>query len=452
MYKRTRTCEGRRRVGARRAAALALLWWGTASGQAAAQPAPPTPDGPPAQEVQAVSEEIARLRQQLEALRQQAAALEARVAVLEARQAGAGPGPGVTPSPVATPAEAPVPAGATGGGGPAGSLPVYGNPSLFSKIFNPDMSVIGNVLGAAGRNAVAPSAGFSFDEAEATFQAIVDPYARADFFFGISPDGIEIEEGYLTFSTLPGGFLMKVGQMYPQVGKANTLHTHQISSIDRPLVARAFFGGEEGQFNDVGVSVSRLIMNPWLFLEATGELLSGHSAVFTAHEPGQLTYVGRLRGYRDLTEASNLDVGASVAYGHNEAGPSFTTRLVAVDATFRYRPPRRAIYRRALVRSELMWSRREHEDGVASAFGAYAQADYQFARRWFAGVRWDQVDRPWTPALTDRSASLILTYWPSEFSQIRGQYRRTRYAERVTAHEVLFQFQFSIGAHGAHVF
>ena len=52
----------------------------------------------------------------------------------------------------------------------------------------------------------------------------------------------------------------------------------------------------------------------------------------------------------------------------------------------------------------------------------------------------------------DTGGSLVLTYWPSEFSQIRGQLRRTRYGENLTANELLFQFQFSIGAHGAHPF
>ena len=41
--------------------------------------------------------------------------------------------------------------------------------------------------------------------------------------------------------------------------------------------------------------------------------------------------------------------------------------------------------------------------------------------------------------------------WPSEFSQIRGQYRQTRYGDNVIGNEFLFQFLFSIGAHGAHV-
>jgi hypothetical protein len=35
---------------------------------------------------------------------------------------------------------------------------------------------------------------------------------------------------------------------------------------------------------------------------------------------------------------------------------------------------------------------------------------------------------------------------------VRGQYRRLRYAEGTVANELLFQFLFSIGAHGAHVF
>ena len=83
----------------------------------------------------------------------------------------------------------------------------------------------------------------------------------------------------------------------------------------------------------------------------------------------------------------------------------------------------------------------------------YASGDYQFARRWFAGARYDWSERAYRSARsTTRGRRWLLTYWPSEFSQVRGQYRRTRYAEGVTANEVLFQFLFSIGAHGAHVF
>jgi hypothetical protein len=67
-------------------------------------------------------------------------------------------------------------------------------------------------------------------------------------------------------------------------------------------------------------------------------------------------------------------------------------------------------------------------------------------------VRFDRSARATDSSLVDKGPSVLLTYWPSEFSQIRGQYRHTQYAEGVTSNELLFQFLFSIGAHGAHVF
>lgn len=395
--------------------------------------------------------QIALLRQQLEALQQKVAALESA----SQRPAGESPVPAAPPvatAPAVTPpATIETPPGAAGAGGPAGPLPTYGNASALSKIFNPDIAVIGNFVGAAGKNDVEPSPGLQLNEAEVSLQAIVDPYARADFFLAASPEGLEIEEGYLTFPTLPGGVLAKVGKMKAQFGKANTFHSHNLPWVDTPLPIRNLLGGDEG-LNDSGVSVSKLILNPVLFLEATGEIYNGTNGLFTGAERSDLTYVGRLRGYRDITESSNLDVGTSVAYGHNDGGPGSMTRVFGVDATFRYRPLRRAIYRRFLGRTELFWSRRDDGFDGGKAFGAYVSGEYQFARRWFAGARYDFSDRAIETSLRDKSGSLLVTFWPSEFSQIRTQYRRTSYAEGVKGNELLFQFLFSIGAHGAHMF
>ena len=69
-------------------------------------------------------------------------------------------------------------------------------------------------------------------EAELTFQAIVDPYARADFFFSATPDGVELEEGFLTLTSLPGGLLAKVGKFKEQFGKVNTMHPHVLPWVD----------------------------------------------------------------------------------------------------------------------------------------------------------------------------------------------------------------------------
>jgi hypothetical protein len=433
-----------------------------ASAQTSGTPASAGPSsvGDPQQaDAQQIREEVDRLRKEFETIRDsygaRLAALEAKLAGTAGAPAAQAPAPAQTAviaqAPATAAATADVPPGAAGAGGAQGALPVYGNASATSKIFNPDIAVIGNFLAAAGRNTVDPAPALQLSEAEVSLQAIVDPYARADFFLAASPEGLEIEEGFLTLTSLPGGLLAKVGQLKEQFGKVNTLHAHTTPWADSPLMMRNLLGGDEG-LKDAGLSVSKLVLNPWFFLEGTGEIYNGNSSIFTSSKRGNVSWLGRLRGYRDITESTNLDIGGSFARGHNDAGTDFTTQLTGFDATIRYRPLRRAIYRRLVGRTEMMWSRREQEDGTVPAFGMYVSGEYQFARRWFGGFRYDHSERATDASLVDKGPSFLITYWPSEFSQIRAQYRRTRYAEGVTANEALFQFLFSIGAHGAHVF
>jgi hypothetical protein len=317
----------------------------------------------------ASADEVARLRDEVQQLRQSLAALEAQVASLQAAPAPSAPPPAVPP-----PATAEVPAGAAGAGGPSGPLPVYGGMS-GSKIFNPDIAVIGNFQGAIGSPAGDGQPSLEMREAEASFQAIVDPYARADFFLTFGPDEVGIEEAFLTFPTLPAKLLMKVGKMKTAFGKVDGLHAHTLPWTDRPLVTENLLGGEEG-LADSGMSLSRLIPVPGVFLEATGQVYAGSSEVFQAESRSDVTWLGHLRAYRDLTESTNFELGGSIAYGGNDSEPDAHTRLVGTDLTFRYRPLRRAIYRQLILRNELVWSRRDQPGGSADAFGAYASLDY----------------------------------------------------------------------------
>lgn len=321
-----------------------------------------------------------------------------------------------------------------------------------SKVFNPDISAIGDFVAVAGKSPAYNEPSLELHEAEVGLQAIVDPYARADFFLTFSPDSVGVEEGFVTFSTLPGDLLVKVGKMRDAFGKIDGMHNHVVPTIDRPIVSQNLLGGEDALADD-GISVSRLIPIPGVFMEATGQVFRGESEVFKAPTRGDVAYVGHLRLYRDLSESSNVDLGGSGAYGHNGSGADTTTRLFGADATFRYKPLRRAIYHHLLARAELVWSRREAADGPAqNAFGGYGYVEYQLSRRLFTGVRYDNSQRAEDAALRDTGGSFVLTYWPSEFSQVRGQYRRTRLAEGRTANDFLLQLQFSIGAHGAHPF
>ena len=348
---------------------------------------------------------------------------------------------------------------------PPPPTPSQGSAST-GRAFNPDISVIGNFLAVAGREAITPEAPLQLTEAEVAFQSIVDPYARADFFVAVGPEGAEVEEAFITFTSLPANLLLKAGKLRPQFGKVSSLHTHRLPSADRPLVATNLLGGEEG-LADSGLSLSHLITNPLLFLELTGEVYAGTSEVFQSPERSRLAYLGRVRAYRDITESLNLDAGSSLAWGptrFEEEGaggempetdplPSLNRRLIGVDVTLRYRPLQRAIYRRLNIRSEAVWSRQDLPTGEATtAFGAYALAEYQFARRWFLGGRLDRSGRALDGNAVDRAGSVFLTFWATEFSQVRGQVRRRSLAEGTAVTEALLQFNFSIGAHGAHEF
>ncbi|OFW50719.1 MAG: hypothetical protein A3G77_17415 [Acidobacteria bacterium RIFCSPLOWO2_12_FULL_68_19] len=410
-------------------------------------------------DVEGLRREIEQLRKELETVQQQ---YGERLAALEARLGAAQGAPAAAPAPQA-PQTAEVPPGAPGGGAPAGQLPAYGVATAGSKIFNPDIGIIGNFLGSSGRDrggsgTVAPTPFMTLQESEASFQAIVDPYARADFFLAIGEEGIEVEEGFATFPALPGGLLVKAGKMRANFGRLNAFHNHTLPWIDRPLVMYNLLGGSvedpDTGIKDAGVSVSRLIPAGSVFLEATGELYRGDSGtLFKSSRRRDVAALGRVRGYVDLTDQTNVEAGASYTRGHNDLGSDFVTELYGADLTLRWRPLGRAIYRSLAARTELVWSRREEVSAFERAFGLYGSLDYQFARRWFAGGRYDQAERGANASIRDRGFSTVVTYWPSEFSQLRSQYRRTRYGDgdRV-ANELLFQLLFTIGTHGAHPF
>jgi len=403
--------------------------------------------------MKAMEDRIKSLEAEVQELKGQQAALTAAVTAAPAPAAPQAPAPTTAQAPMAAPEAAP--AGLAAPQTPSGPLPVYGGASAAaSKVFNPDISVIGDFLGGVGNGNPRATPSLEMHESEVGFQAIIDPYARADFFISFGEQGVTLEEGFLTFPALPGGFQLKVGKMRAAFGKVNTLHNHVLPWTDRPLVTQNLVGGEDG-IDDAGLSLSRIIPAPKeIFLEGTAQIFRGDSTdVFRAYHRSDVSTVGHLHGYRDVSESTNVDLGISYSRGHSTLADGLVNQLYGVDATVRWKPLRRSIYHSFIARSEYIWAREEQPNHtVATPNGFYVSADYQFARRWFFGTRFDRSERATSSQLHDTGGSLVLTYWPSEFSQIRGQLRRTSYAESLTANELLFQFQFSMGAHGAHPF
>jgi len=359
--------------------------------------------------------------------------------------------PSPKPTPVPTAEPAPPPAEPTPAPPPA--------PSQASNYFNPSVSVIGNFLAVAGHNPVENLPSFNLRESEVGIQAIVDPYARADFFLSFGEEGVNVEEGFVTFTSLPGQLLAKVGRMRVNFGKINSLHLHVLPWPDEPLPVVNLLGGEEGWIG-TGVSLARLIPMPAdIFSELTLQAFRGQSeGLFEARTRSDLAYNAHYRVFFDLSEAVNVDLGTSYGAGPNATSTDETkrwTKLEAIDFTLRWKPLRTGTYRSASLRGELFRSRRDQPDslgGRQTARGWFLSGEYQLAKRWFAGARVESSDHSDDGSKRDTGQAVLLTFWPSEFSQVRAEARRRRYAGGITANEALLQLQFAIGAHGAHPF
>src|SRR5258708_37905150 len=120
-----------------------------------------------------------------------------------------------------------------------------------AKALNPDISMIGDFIGSAGHNPVNSTPSLQMHESELGVQAIIDPYARGDFFLSFGEQGVTLEEGYITLTALPAGLAAKVGKFRGAFGKVNTLHNHALDYIDRPLATVNLLGGEDG-IDDAG--------------------------------------------------------------------------------------------------------------------------------------------------------------------------------------------------------
>src|ERR1017187_559067 len=210
-----------------------------------------------------------------------------------------------------------------------------------AKALNPDISVIGDFIAGAGHNPLNPTPAFQMHESEVGLQAIVDPYARADFFISFGETGVNVEEGFITFTALPAGFVAKAGKMRAAFGKVNTLHNHVLPWVDRPLVNQNLVGGEDG-IDDAGISLSRILPAPkGIFLEGVAQVFRGDSTnVFRAATRSDVSAIGHLHAYADLSESTNIDIGGSYARGHSPYADG-CNQLFGADLTLHWKPLRR---------------------------------------------------------------------------------------------------------------
>ena len=214
---------------------------------------------------------------------------------------------------------------------------------------------------------------------------------------------------------------------------------------------------------DAGLSVARLIPNKWMLSRSDGPGLprrfSGCLHVAPAAGSQLRRPSARLSGHQRIDQ-----------HRHRRVRTRTVTIRQARSSTIRIPASSRrrssALTRpcgggrsgdrsiaRSSARSELVWSQREQPDGRQDGVGFFVSGRLSVCpplvrRRAPRSVR----PAPTRQDLRDKGGSVFLTYWPSEFSQVRGQYRRTAYARRPDGERVPVPVPVLDWAHGAHPF
>jgi hypothetical protein len=288
------------------------------------------------------------------------------------------------------------------------------------------------------------TSGMRVQELEIRFTSFVDPYWKADVILALpGGEGIEMEEGYVTSLGLPAGLLLKAGKFYASLGRQNLLHTHAFAFLDAPLMNEHLLGGEG--LNEVGVSLQWLAPLPW-FVEYTGEVLNGDNDRFASDQGSDLLYLGHLKSFHELGDATTVEWGASAASGVNATGS--TSSLLGVDLSLKWRPLGAGTRRAFIWQTEFLRAA-DSRRGADTETGIYTQAQIQVAQRWWVAGRLGVLELPDAAADNEWRATALVALVPSEFSAVRLQYSRL-HADAETTNQLMLQLNVTIGAHPAH--
>ena len=154
-----------------------------------------------------------------------------------------------------------------------------------------------------------------------------------------------------------------------------------------------------------------------------------------------------MRNLFDLTDSATLDLGLSGARGPNFYNQQTTVK--GADLTFKWRPTKGGKYTALILASEYLQGevKGRPDDSKLSGYAAWVQ--YQWAERWWVEARNEEVDAS-VSGTKQRKNSLLLAFFPSEFSGFRLQVDQLSDDRPKALQTVWLQGNFTIGAHPAH--
>lgn len=312
---------------------------------------------------------------------------------------------------------------------------------------NPEISVTGDVRLRSDPDATTQD-NVEFREVEFSFQAALDPFASTKIFLALEEGEVDLEEGYLYWTGLPGNLRVDLGRLRQQMGELNRWHLHALPESEYPLVYREYFG-EEGLRGD-GLRVFWLAPTGGvlgvqeLTLEGT---VGGNDILFEGGNRPSI--LGHLNNFFELSPSLFVQVGGTALYGESP-DVDLTTTLYGADVRVSWRPPAEGQRRSFTLRGEGYVLDKEIAGIGESSFGGFLGAQYQLGRQWFLGARYDYVE-PVGGGRGTWAVAPYLTWWQSEWAYLHAEWQHQQVPVSPTMREarnlLLIQVVWAVGPH-----
>lgn len=305
--------------------------------------------------------------------------------------------------------------------------------------------------------------GFNLQQLELHMESNVDPYLHfaANIVWG--PDGVELEEGFASTTSLPGNLQIKAGKFLNPFGRLNPTHPHAWHFVDAPFALTRMLGPDGSR--GLGAEFAWLAPLPW-FLEVrvavshpdpdTGRSFVG-SVAKPVHTFGDMVWTGNVRQFFALHDDWSLYWGLSTQQGTGPAAATDKTQIYASDLYLRWRPVENADRSALSLQVEGLLRRRDWIGRQMDDWAGYAQVVGEINPRWEVGGRAELgsgvTDDPLDPAWTGKRqrCSLQATYYPSHFARLRLQSSIDVPSWRPEPiYACMLALETVIGAHGAH--
>ena len=299
------------------------------------------------------------------------------------------------------------------------------------------------------------------------FQANLDPFSHAKMTIGVTPQGVELGEAYITWTNITSWMSLTAGKFRQQFGVINRWHKPGLDQFDHPRVLTEHFG--PGGLNQVGLAASLTLPDWWSHQQTLEvQLTNGmNERLFGGEFFSAPSGLLRLANYWDLNRNTYLEIGLNGLAGtNNQWGKPDDqdilrndtdwrlTGVAGLDLTLNWEPVDQARYLGVTWRALLLYAYKETVDqaGASSAihsWGAYSYLQIKVARNWILGVRGD-ITTPFdldNDGLLTWAAVPYVTWWQSPWVRLRLQYEYIDHARGPLEQRALLQVTFAVGPH-----